>query len=91
MTDYFLPRRRYRGAGGWTWIMQRDGRQVTGRGYYILSMDRSSFVNSGLLETRHGIDYRLILVVLRGEGALRNRRCRRVQTRWPIRTNLIFP
>ena len=49
MTDHFLTRRQYRGAGGWTWIMHRDRRQVTGRGDYILSMDRSSFFNSGLL------------------------------------------
>ena len=49
MTGHFLPRRQYRGAGGWTWIMHRDRIQVTERGYYILSMDRSSFFNSGLL------------------------------------------
>ena len=24
MTDHFLPRRQYRGAGGWMWNMQRD-------------------------------------------------------------------
>ena len=32
MIDNFLPRRQYRGAGGWTWSMQRDSRQVKGRG-----------------------------------------------------------
>ena len=25
MTDHFLTRRQYRGVGGWTWIIQRDG------------------------------------------------------------------
>ena len=47
-TVHLLPMRRYRGAGGCTWSMQREGRQVTGRGDCILSTDRSIFVNSGL-------------------------------------------
>ena len=25
MADHFLPRRRYRGVGGWKWSTQRDG------------------------------------------------------------------
>ena len=40
MTDHFFHRRRYRGSGSWTWSMQREGRQVTWRGDYILSTDR---------------------------------------------------
>ena len=75
MTEYFLPRRQYRGAGGWKWIMQRDKRQVMGRGYYILSTDMSSFVKAGIQETRHDTNHRLILAVIWGEGALCNRRC----------------
>ena len=51
MTDNFLPRRQYRGTGDWTWIMQREGIQVTGRGDYIFSTDRRIFVNTGLRET----------------------------------------
>ena len=47
ITDHFLPRRKYRGAGGCPWIMQRDRRRVTGRGNYILSTNRSSFSMRG--------------------------------------------
>ena len=47
MTDYLLPRRQYRGAGGWTWSMQRDRIQVTGRGNYILFTDRRIFSTPG--------------------------------------------
>ena len=32
MNYHFMPRRRYRGAGSWTWKMRREGRQVMGRG-----------------------------------------------------------
>ena len=66
MTDHFLTRRRYRGAGSWVWTMPRDRRQVTESGDYILSTDRISFVNAGLRKTRHGTYHRLILAVLRG-------------------------
>ena len=91
MTDYFLSRIQYWGSGGWTWIMQRDGRQVTVRGYYIPSMYRISFVNVSLGENRHGTGHRLILAVLRVEGALRNRRFQQGRTRWPIRPKAIRP
>ena len=91
MTDYFLSSIQYWGAGGWTWIMQRDGRQVMGRGYYILSTDSGSFVNAGLQDKYHGTDHRLILAVLRVEGALRNRRFQQGRTRWPIRPKEVRP
>ena len=74
ITDHFLPRRQYQGAVRCTCSMQRDGIHIMGRGYYILSTDKRSFFNVGLQETRHGTDHRLILAVLWGEGALRNRR-----------------
>ena len=83
MIDYLSPRKRYRGVGGWTWSMQRYRRQMTGRGDYFLSTDRSSFVNAGLQETQHGTDHRIILAVLRVEGALCNRRYQRGRTCWP--------
>ena len=89
--DHFLSQRRYWGAGGWAWIMQRDGRQVTGRGDYILSTDRRIFFNAWIWETRHGTDHRLILAVLWGEGVLCNRCCRRGRTHWPIRPKPIRP
>ena len=91
MTDYFLPRIQYWGAGGWIWSMQRDERQVTGRGDYILSTDRRIFFNAWIWETRHGTDHRLILAVLWGEGVLCNRCCRRGRTHWPIRPKPIRP
>ena len=50
MTDHFMPRRRYRGAGSWTWKMRREGRQVTRRGDYILRLDRDNLVNAGVME-----------------------------------------
>ena len=68
MTDYFLPRRRYRGESRWTWSMQREGRRATGKGDYILSIDMPIFTNVGLRETRHGTDQRMIVAVLLGKG-----------------------
>ena len=91
MTDHFLTRQQYQGIGGWKWSMQRDRQQVTGRGYYFLSTYRISFINTGLRETRHGTDHRVILAVLQGEGAIRNRRYRWGRKRWPIRPKSIFP
>ena len=87
LTDHLLIRRRYRGVGGWTWIMQRDEQQVKVRGDYFLSTYRISFVYTRLQETLHGTDHRLILVVLRGEGALHKCRYQRGRTIWPIRPN----
>ena len=89
MTDHFLPRRRYRGAGGWMCSMQRDGKRVTGRGDYILSTDRRSFFNVWMQETSHDRDYRLILVVLQGEVALHNRHYQQERTFWPIRPKAV--
>ena len=71
--------------------MQRYRRQMTGRGDYFLSTDRSSFVNAGLQETQHGTDHRIILAVLRVEGALCNRRFQLGRTCWPIRSKAICP
>ena len=45
MTYHLIPRRQYWGAVGCKCSMQRYRRQVTGRGDYILSTDRNSFVN----------------------------------------------
>ena len=66
MTEHFLPRRRYWVAGRWKWSMQREGRQVKGRGDYIFSTYRCRFTNAVLQGKRHGTDYRLILAVSRG-------------------------
>ena len=71
--------------------MQRDRRQVTGRGYCILSKDRSIFVNAGLGETRYVTDHRLILAVLRGEVVIRSRCYQWERTCWPIQPKAIRP
>ena len=91
ITDHILPRRQYQGAVSCTCSMQRDGIHIMGRGYYILSTDKRSFVNVGLQETRHGTDHRLILAVLRLEGALCNCCYRQGQTKWPIRLKSVRP
>ena len=64
MTAHFRPRRQYRGAESWTWHMRQEGRQVTGRGDYILRSDRNSFVNLGVREARLHTDHQIILPVL---------------------------
>ena len=84
MIDHLLHRRQYLGTGSWTWSMQRERRQMMGRGDYILFMERSSFVNAGIWGKRHSTDYRLILAVLQGEGVLHNRRYQWGWMRWPI-------
>ena len=66
MTDHFLPRKLYRGAGIWTWSMQREGQWVKGKGCCILSIDKHSFTIAGLREIRNGTDHRIIMVVLLG-------------------------
>ena len=71
--------------------MQREGQQVTGRGDYILSTDRSSFTNARLWLTYHGIDHRMILVVLQGEGALCNPHYQWGRTHWPIQLKAVQP
>ena len=76
LTAHSMPRRRYRGSGHWAWQMRREIRQVMGRGDYILRIDMESFSNAGLREACIYTDHRMVLAVLRGEGALRN--CRYV-------------
>ena len=58
----------------WEWQMRREVRQVIGRGNYILSSDRENFTNTGVGEAMIHTYHRMVLVVLRGEGALQNRR-----------------
>ena len=91
MIDYFMPRKSYKGAGIWAWFMQWEGRQVTGRGDYILSTDMQKFTYAGLLEPRYGTDHRMILAVLQGEGSLHN--CYYIQgrTQWPIQPKAARP
>ena len=60
---------------------------MKGRGDYILYMDRRNFTNSGMREPCHGTDHRMVRTVLRGEGALHNRRYGWGQARWPIQPN----
>ena len=70
---------------------QRKGRQVIGRGDYILSTDRRIFVKSGLQEISHSTDHRLILAVLYGKGELQNCCYQWVKTCWPIWLKEIRP
>ena len=62
MTDHFIPRRRYRGDGHWKWRMQRKGRQVTGRGDYLLITSRHTFFNSGFRYAWIHTDHKMVLV-----------------------------
>ena len=71
--------------------MKRDGRRVMVRGGYILSTYRRRFTKAGLQVTRHGTDHRLILAVLRGEGALCNHRYQQGRNLWPIQTKSVRP
>ena len=61
---HFITRWQYRGKVNWTWQMRQEGRQVTGRGDYILRSDRNSFVNLGVREARLHTDHQIILPVL---------------------------
>ena len=53
--------------------------------------EQEKFFNARLRGKRHGIDHRLILAVLRGEGALSHRCYQRGQTRWPIPPKAVNP
>ena len=91
MTDHFIPSRRYRGDGRWTWRMRREGRQVTGRGEYVLSTSRHTFFNAGVRETRMHTDHQMVLAVLRGEGAQRNGTYQQRRKCWPIKLRAVRP
>ena len=67
MTDHFFPRWRYRGEGRWTWRMQREVLQVTGKGYYIIGTNRYTFFSTGVIEERMHTDHRMVLAELQGE------------------------
>ena len=85
------PRRRYIGQGRWTRKMQREGRQVMGRGEYLIGMSRGYFMNLGLREPRLHIDHRMMLAEIRREGVTRNKRYRWGRIRWPIRRSIHRP
>ena len=46
-TSHFMQRRWYRGGRCWMWRMRQEGRQVTGRGDYVLRTDRYIFPTRG--------------------------------------------
>ena len=48
VTAHFKLRWRYRGMGSWMCQISQEGRQVTGRGDYILSTNQDSFVKAGV-------------------------------------------
>ena len=74
VTSHFVLRRRYIGAGSWMWQLQREVRQMTGRGDYILSSVRDNFFNAGVREARILTEDWMVLEVLQGESYLRNLR-----------------
>ena len=49
---HFIPTRRYRGMGGLSWGMWRDGRPIKGIGSYIIGTDHRYFYNICIRETR---------------------------------------
>ena len=63
---HLSPRRKYRTEGNWTWRMWREGRPISGRGYYILGTTRHYFSMVGLREPRTPPDHRMVLGVLLG-------------------------
>ena len=63
----------------------REGRQVTGIGDYILGTAWVYFRNAGLWEPSLHTYHRMMVVVIRGEGAACNRRYQQGRTQWPIR------
>ena len=63
---HFLPRRKYRAEGNWTWRMWREGGPILGRGYYILGTTKQDFSVVGLREPITPTDHRMFLGVLLG-------------------------
>ena len=47
---------------------------VTGKGNYILRSDRDDLIKAGVREASLHRDHRMVLAVVRGEGAQQNRR-----------------
>ena len=62
---HFTSRRKFRGRGRRAWQMQQEGRQVMGRGDYVVDMERGDFTNAGMREPRLHTDHRMIIVVIR--------------------------
>ena len=91
MTAHFIPRRRYRGDGHWTWQIRRDDRQVTRQGNYILCINRHNFSNAGIREACISTDHRIVLAVIRGEGAHRNGAYLRKRICCPIKPRTLRP
>ena len=71
--------------------MKREGRQVKGRGEYVLSTDMQRFLNAGLMEARLYTDHRMVLTVIQGEGVLRNRRYVGGRTQWKLAPSTVRP
>ena len=64
MTAHFMSRWRYRGTESWMWQMRREGRQVTGRGDYIIITDRDNVVNAREIEARLHTYHQMVLAVI---------------------------
>ena len=54
---HFVPIRRYRAEGNYTWRMWREGKPILGRGYYILGMAQRHFYTVGIREPRIPTDH----------------------------------
>ena len=62
----FSPRRRYRAERNWKWRMWREGKNISGRGDYILGTRQLDFYKVGIMEPRIPTDHRMVLYQLIG-------------------------
>ena len=90
-TRHFTPQRQYRGRGRWTWLMQIEGWQMTGRGEYFLRTAWGYFTNVGLREPRIHTYHRVMLSEIRVEGSTLNSRYRQRRTQCPIQRSIHRP
>ena len=71
--------------------MRQESRHVAGRGDCILSSDLDSFFKAGMRKSILHTDHRMVLVVLRVEGVMRNRRYVVGRAHWPMVTSTVLP
>ena len=81
--QHFLPRRKYRAEGNWTWRMWREGRPISGQGDYIIGKLYDLSMVS-LWEPRKNTDHRVILEVLCGDMDMKHHAYVKGCTNWLI-------
>ena len=90
-TLHFIPRRRYRGKGCWSWRMWRDRRPITDREDYIIVMDRRDFYNFCIKGPRGSTFHQMILSELKRDRVRINHNYCKGSTIWPIVAPNGFP